>query len=388
LEDNKKGQRDISDLKARLGLKKTGVMPAVSSTGQPAAPAQPGQQGTVPPPIGKPIPPPFGQPAAEPEPVAAEPADPRRDPFAQQQAANLAAFYGIGQVLPGSAEGVSDAPISKPKPWGRIGLVAGIALATFVVGNLFGGVYASRVEFNRTIDQAVTIRAEVDRVAKQVGSLTDVIKASEDTKKGIPDFAMTKKLAELDLKKPDTTKLFRTNYARLEDIAIERLFTYYNESIKLFDLVALHAKRTEADQASIESFVKSAGKDANKNYGVIIDASKAVPVGSLVEVGSPVCSGGGECGANNLTGFKYRTEAGGAWSERPIKGLPSATVTPIQQTALFKAVAQGNPDILAMQAYNRRLAEITELMGKIQKGQKDVDADLKRAGERPHVFTF
>jgi len=388
LEDNKKGQRDISDLKARLGLKKTGVMPAVSSTGQPAA--TPGQPATVPPPIGKPIPPPFGQPAAaEPEPVAAEPPDPRRDPFAQQQQANLAAFYGIGQVLPGSTDGVSDAPLSKPKPWGRIGLVSGIAIGTFAVGIAFGSVYASRVEFNRTIDQAGGIRTEVDKIAKQVSSLTDLIKSSEDTKKGNPDFVMTKKLAELDLKKPDTTKIFRTNYAKLDDIAIERLFTYYDQTIKLFDLIAVHAKKTDADQGAIENFLKSGGKDANKNYGVIMDMSGPVPVAKFVEVGTPVCAGGGsECGARDLTGFKYRTESGGSWSERPIKGPPASTVTPIQQTGLFKSMAQGNPDILAVQAYARRLAEITELAGKIQTGQKDVVADLKRASERPHVFTF
>ena len=110
MDDNKKpGQRDISDLKARLGLKKnTAAMPAVTPPAAQRSPAQAGAA-TVAESAGRR---PTRadsvavrrQPRACPAPAApAAPPDPRRDPFAQQQAANLAAFYGVGQVLPGLA---------------------------------------------------------------------------------------------------------------------------------------------------------------------------------------------------------------------------------------------------------------------------------------------
>ena len=137
MEDNKKpGQRDISDLKARLGLKKTSAMPAVTPAGIPqhqapnipapipssgSGPSASNQGSSIPSPFGRPEP--QAQPQAAPAP--APPPDPRRDPFAQQQAANLAAFYGVGQVLPGSGDSVSDAPLSKPKAWGSIVVVTG-----------------------------------------------------------------------------------------------------------------------------------------------------------------------------------------------------------------------------------------------------------------------
>src|SRR5262249_48923105 len=146
-ETKKPGPRDISDLKARLGLKKPGAAPAgtTPAAGAPAA-TTPAAAGGAPV-AAKPIPSPFGQPHpapapgappvaarpipspfGQPEPAPAQPAappDPRRDPFAQAQAANLAAFYGIGQTLPGQADSTPAQQVSKPKPWGRIGAVVG-----------------------------------------------------------------------------------------------------------------------------------------------------------------------------------------------------------------------------------------------------------------------
>lgn len=406
MDENKKpggpAGRDISDLKARLGLKKTGVMPAVSPTGQPAPPAPAGQPGApapapVPPPPGTPaaqaaIPAPFAQPA-QPAPAAAPapPPDPKRDPFAQQQAANLAAFYGIGQVLPGSTEGVAAEPISKPKPWGRIGIYAVAGLVVFGVGGACGAVYNGRVEFNRTIDHAATIRGEVDKIAKQVNSINDLINGSQLTKEGKPDFELAKKLADLDLKKPDTQKLFKTNYARLEDVAVERLFTYYNTAIQLFDEVGVHAKKTESDKEQIEKFAASGGGRSDKLFGVTLNLTGAIPQASLVEMGTPVCKDKEktDCNVNELAGFKYRAEPSGSWQERPVKGAPGSTVIPIDtRTAMFKNAMSGSPESLAHAAYMRRLADLKlHAMGLLGQ-QKDVVGDMKRAAERPKVFTF
>jgi hypothetical protein len=393
LEDNKKpgGGRDISDLKARLGLKKTGVMPAVSpQQGGQQAPAPTGTAQASQPSQPSAIPSPFGPPPGS-EPAPAAPPDPRRDPFAQQQAANLAAFYGIGQVLPGSGDSVSAAPISKPKPWGRIIAVLGVGAVTFFLGNACGRVYQSRVEFNNTIDHAADIRKEVDGLAKKLNEVNDALNGSAPTRQGQPDFELSKKLGAMDLKKPDTTKLFHTNYYHFEPAAIERLFTYFDNTIKLYDAIAIHAKRTEGDQQSIENYIKSQHDNtgAGKNYGVIQDWSSTIPVAKLVEMGAPVCPGGKpDCKANELEGFKFRTEAGQAWTQRPLKGKPGEIVLPINKTPLFNQAMNGNPDMLAMRDYLRRLGEIRELAGKLSTGQKDLTGDLEKETKRVKVFTF
>jgi hypothetical protein len=400
LDDNKKpGGRDISDLKARLGLKKTGVMQAVTPSGAPQTPQAPqaGAPAPIPSPIAPPptaaaqkaIPSPFGQPEAPPQPAA--PPDPRRDPFAMQQAANLAAFYGIGQALPGSTEGVSAEPLSKPKPWGMIGLLTLVGALVFGVGNACGRIYQSRAEFNMTIDQAGQIRTEVEKLSRNLNNIADTINASKLTQQGQPDFELASQLGSLDLAKPDTQKIFHTNYMHFEDPAIERLFNYYNHTIVLYEAITQHAKKTDADRASIESYMKSGGDHkADKNYGIVLDLSGALPLAKFAELGAPVCPNPEDtnCPPAQLKGFKFRFDSGGSWGEKPIHGNPKDTVTPIEPSALFKTIAAGNPDILAYKDYLRRVVTIKAMAGSLVAEQKDVLGDLKKTTERPKVFVF
>ncbi len=384
MDENKKpGARDISDLKARLGLKKTGTMAAV-----PGADAGPG---AAPPPGGAaPIPAPFGQPAAPPSPFAqpaapAAPPDPRRDPFAQQQAANLAAFYGIGQALPGSDDGTSAAPMEKKKPWGMLAGVGLGALGIFIVGSFWGGISKTRVEFNETSDHAVLIRNEVDKLQKSLDKILAEVRKSG----GKLDVSEAQRLGELELKKPSQVVLFHTNYVHLEGMGMERLFSYYNDTIKLYDDITAHTKKTKADAEAIQRVIDSATKNT-KNYGVVINATGAVPLASFAEVGAPVCPTPGQvdCKADELKGFKYRLEAGQAWSEKPLKGKLGETITPLQRTPLFDSVVVGSADAVALEAYKRRQATILELVGNLEKTQKELAVDLKRTAERPKVFTF
>jgi hypothetical protein len=394
LDENKKpGPRDISDLKARLGLKKAAPAPNTTpAQGQPQAAAPlPSPTGAAAGPKARAIPSPFAQPEPPPEPAApAAPPDPRRDPFAMQQAANLAAFYGIGQALPGSADSVSAEPLSKPKPWGIIGLFAIVGVVVFGLGNACGRIYQSRAEFNITIDQAGQIREEVDRLSKQLNKVAEVLNASKETQKGNPDFDMSAALGAMDLKKPDTQKIFHTNYMHFEDPAIERLFNYYDHTIQLYDQITLHAKKTDADKAAIQSYMANGAGKGNKNYAVVIDATGGITLANFAELGSPVCPDPAQtdCPPAQLKGFKYRFDSGGAWGEKPTKGKPTDIVIPIKPSALFGSVAAGNPDILAYKDYLRRVVTIKALAGELMAEQKDVLGDLKKTAERPKVFVF
>jgi hypothetical protein len=394
LDENKKpGPRDISDLKARLGLKKTGVMPAASpNTTSPVGQsvAQPGYGGPAAQPAGPP--PPFGRAAEVPVQPAAPP-DPRRDPFqsAQQQqaAANLAAFYGIGQSLPGSADTVHAEPISQPKPWGRIAAVLAIAILPFVVGNACGRIQRDRIEYNTTTEQAGQIRQEVEKMAKNLKTIVDTLNSTPAGRKGDIDLDLSAKLGALDLKKPDTVRIFHTNYNSLEPVIVERLMQYYDNTIKLYDAVAQHAKKTENDKDALVRMGKEGAK-SDKNYGVIVEPQGGLMLAKFVEVGAPVCNEPGktDCNANELKGFQYRLDSGSGWGTRPVKGKPEMIVMPLQQTPLFKAVAAGNPDFLAVKDYARRMAEIKTLAAQIMNQQKDVLSDLQKSSERPKLFAF
>jgi hypothetical protein len=405
LEDNKKpGPRDISDLKARLGLKKTGTMPAVTqSTPQPPGqqqapnplgqPAQP-QYEAAPPPAAsaasRPLPNPFGRPEPAPQaPPPAAPPDPRRDPFAQQQQASLAAFYGINQSIPGSADALDAQPISKPKPWGKIGFILGVSAVPFIIGSWVGAISRGRSDYNTTTEQAGQIYGEVEKISKQLTAIADTINASPESRKGNVDIEMSAKLGALDLKKPDTVKIFHTNYQNLEPIVVERLMQYYNGTTKLLDEVAAHSKKTENDKDALVRMQKEGAK-ADKNYGVIVEQQGGLTLAKFVEVGSPVCNDPSktDCNANELKGFQYRLDSGSGWGTRPVKGKPESIVMPLQQTPLFKAVAAGNPDFLAVKDYARRMAEIRQQLGQLMNSQKEVLGDLKKASDRPKMLAL
>ena len=398
MEDNKKSGkgRDLGDLKARLGLKKGGgAAPAPGADDQGAAapstraPSTTGPQAVLPPPIAGVGPQPQAQAQAEPPP----PADPRRDPFAAQQqaqAAQLAAFYGLGQALPGSADAVPDSALAKPKPWNKIMPFVGLGIGALFIGLLFGRLTAGRAEYNLTIDHASKIRDEVQKLAKNLDTIAQTINSSKDTLKGNIDLELTPKLGALDLKKPDPAKLFHTNYAHFDPVAVERLMTYYNDTIALYGEIESHVKKTEADKDSIANFVKNGASKSDKNFGVIMDVSGAIPIAQMVEVGSPVCNKQGvtDCNAAELKGFKYRTDAGGAWGEKPLRGKPGETITPLNQTPFFKSIASGSPDILAVKDYARRIARIQAAVIKLTNAQKDVLADMKKAADKPRLIAF
>ncbi len=391
MEDNKKSGkgRDLGDLKARLGLKKTGVMTAVTppaddGSGQQQPPSTTGPQAILPPPIAGVGPPPE------------ERADPRRDQLAAQQqaqaaqAAQLAAFYGLNTALPGSADAVPDSALNKPKVFSKIAPYLGLAAGAIVVGLIFGRLTAGRAEYNQTIDHASKIRDEIQKMAKNLDTVTNTINASKDTLKGNIDLELTPKLAGMELKKIETTKIFRTNYAHLDDVVVDRLMNYYYDTNALYAEIESHVKKTEADKDAIANFVKNGAGKSDKNFGVIMDLTGKIPIAQMVEVGSPVCNKQGvtDCNADELKGFKYRTDSGGQWGEKPLRGKPGETITPLNQTPFFKSIASGSPDILAVKDYARRIARISAQVTKLKAAEKDVLSDMKKAAEKPRLIAF
>ena len=115
-----------------------------------------------------------------------------------------------------------------------------MAAIPFIVGAGVGGISKSRSEYNVTTDQAGQIREEVEKISKQLNLLSDTIMSSAETRKGGVDIDMSAKLGALDLKKPDTNKIFHTNYQNMEPVIVERLMEYYDGTIKLFDVAVPH----------------------------------------------------------------------------------------------------------------------------------------------------
>ncbi len=369
MEENQKktGTRDISDLKARLGMKKTGMQPAVP----PPAP-----------PVADPIiasPPPMA-------PSAPVVADPRRDPFAVA-APSAPAYYDA--PLPGVDDGQPAASLSKPQPWGKVIRIALIGVVALGAGFATGRSCDARMTYNLATDDAAKVKTEVEKLAKKLDTISQTIDASAAAQRHNPDPDLAEKLGSLGLKDPETQAIFHTNYYRLTDLAIDRLFNYYNDTLRLYRMVRDHAKRSEGDKEAIVNFMKNVGK-TEKNYAVYLDTSSAIALAHFVELGTPVCQeeGKSDCNASQLKGFKYRTDVGGSWFEKPTHGKPTEMIYPLKKEGLLTTVASGSPDLIAARDHLRRQEEIRLIAAKLATDQKALLADLQHAAERPKLITF
>ena len=126
-----------------------------------------------------------------------------------------------------------------------------IAAIPFVVGNACGRIQRDRIEYNTTTDQAGQIREEVEKMSKTLNVIVDTLNSTPAGRKGDVDIELSAKLGTLDLKKPDTVRIFHTNYNSLEPVIVERLMQYYDGTIKLYDEIATHAKKVENDKDAL-----------------------------------------------------------------------------------------------------------------------------------------
>lgn len=416
--DNPKQGPNVTDLKARLGLKKQPGGGAPAAGGAPFAPAPlpggpqpgvvappgvraPGPIGGVPSPLGNvPAPPgmapsPMAQVGNVPPPPGfpqqAEPPaqDPRRDPYAAQQAAmaaNLAAFYGAGQPLPGNADEVKTE--KKKAPVATILMIVGPAVGALIVGYLFGNIAYGRKDYNMTTTQASQVRDRVEKVQKQVLQVQAALREIKLSDREAPDFKKIEKLAEIDFKEPDiTTDLFHTNYYSFEMPVVQSLFNYYQDTLALSKQLADHSARTLKDKESIEKYTKANAGKQDKPLGVILDYSQALPTAQLVEMGGLVCPTPGQTDCPPAEAkFQFRTSLGGSFQTRGVKGTPQNVVFPITPTELQKQVMSGDPSLLAFRDYVRRAAALYETMKRCADDYKQLEDGLKKRANQPMMF--
>lgn len=388
--------KDIADLKARLGLLK-------GPAGQPGAPAPAPFPPAASPFPGPPAPAaPFpgappgaagrGRPAMQSAVAAPVSAPPAPDPYA-----SLKPQPGKFDMRP-----VDDAaPVANVKSKGGkmllVFLIAGAGGGAFL-GYGFGASGVGRRAYNQANASAKVIKTELDEMQKTILQIGQAVaysqqRAEKDKK---DSSAYDPKLIE-DLEKvkldprPDTTRVFKTDYARLENLAVDRLMNYYYDSIALYGEVERHIKRTKADKDTLEGLAaKQAQKEGSNNYGVVFDSRGRLVIASLVEVGKPVCKGGEEtCPGDQIEGFQIRSNTGAPWTTRKIAPKPAGDiVAPLDRTPLLEAVMAGSPEQVRFEQYRQRYNNIRLILARLAASRKDLLEAIDKAAQRPDLFTF
>ncbi|HNN94614.1 MAG TPA: hypothetical protein PKI03_20200 [Pseudomonadota bacterium] len=367
-----------------MAAPKPGGLPVPAAIAGPPS-AAPGGQVAIPPP-----------PGFTPPPEAAVPApEPRRDPYAAQQAAvaaNLAAFYGRGEPLPGDGDAIKqDAP--KAKPWAIVAAALGAGLFMGAVGWAIGNISVSRNDYNITTDHAVRIRDQVEKIHKQVEKVKDALKEIKPTPndREMPNFAAIEKLSDIDFKEPDITRdLFHTNYFSFEPTNVQQVFQYYNDTTLLSKQLAEHVTRTQKDKDTIEKFVKANQGKQEKPLGVILDYSSKLPLAQLVEIMSPPSCpkpDQTDCPVEDMK-MRFRTSLGGEGQLRAVKGAPKDVVFAINPSELQKQMMNGDPGMFAFRDYLRRTGAIVETMRRISETEKVLVEGLKKRANQPKLFAL
>jgi hypothetical protein len=398
LEQPKKpGPRDITDLKARLGLNK-GAAPAAPPPGAgrvpfpgpaPQPPAPTGAQQFYNPAPQQPGPPPqmghpqqgFGQPAPQ-----------MHDPFASMRPPAGHTF----DLRP-----VEDMqPVAKVKRGGLMSLlVIGGAILLFgiIVGSMSGITMGARRAWNQTNHAAKIVSKELQEMQKTVTQIETAVgmaiqrAAAEKHDRLSYDAKLVEDLEKVKLDpRPDTSKIFHTDYARLEDLAVDNLMAYYYDTIALYNEVERHVRKTKADKESLAAFAAKQGEKAQANYGVVFAGGGKMVIANLVEIGTPVCKGGGvDCPMDQLEGFQIRSAAGSSWSTRKVGAKPDGSiVVPLDRTPLLESAMAGSPEQARMEQYRGRYANIQLLLARLKQTQKPLQEAVTKAAARPDMFTL
>ncbi|HJZ87904.1 MAG TPA: hypothetical protein VKN99_22170 [Polyangia bacterium] len=372
---NKPGKpRDISDLKARLGLAKPA--PPVPR-GDGAAPGRPGAPRAIPAP-----------PGASAQAQAAPAPDMRTDPLramgAMASAAPAPAYH------PYIDDGKPVESVAARGAHRAARMTLGFALlGGFIFGYWWGGVVGDRKMHNRMVDDAARIKGEVEVMSKRLTIIVDALNRNgQKYPTGAPDFELTAAMKGFDLSQPNQTTLFRTNYARFEDIAIDELFNYYNDTIALYEQIRRHVSASEKEKDLLDAFAKES-KTQDVLYGVVIEPGK-VTTGKLVQLIENVCKGGKKDCTNvaDLEGFMATYSPGGTTFKAVLSGS-GPKVIPLAHSEMFDGMVSGaRPEALAGLDYKRRLANIRILATKLFNIQKSLQQHLADEAAKPKVFAL
>jgi hypothetical protein len=416
------GTRDISELKARLGLKK-----AAPEAGK--APAKP--SGGVAPPPGLNVPGPTR--ATQAQPVIPAASD---DPFGNM---NAMAQIGTAQRAPEIVIVNDGKPVESVSTGTRaatFGKWAAIALVPLILGWQIGAIGRSAAIYNDGITYAGKILGNVARAKKDLSDLqnelTDALKKSggkaDASVTKILQTAMQKPTFKLSTsERPDAVKepedapaVYRIPQGSLEPALSGRVVSFYAHVNELTQLLDEHVKAARVDDMALATAAQNAdnaqveiGGQKIVKYAIVLsnpsDADRAAGKANggygaqLVEIGPQMCADkslakDGQC-PDGPPGIGYRTAPSGEheslWNRAEVAKAQAGQPFPLNQlvllapTGIADTLVKGAAPSASELLYQRRVDKIMELTADLLKEGEDLGNALKvKANPDNKKFTF
>jgi hypothetical protein len=388
------GAKDISDLKARLGLKKSG----------------PGAKGGVVPPgarAGGVIPAPPG--AQPPRPHIP---DAKEDPFG---AMNALAAHGATVSRPAEIIVIQDdASVERvqKRARARMYILGGVMLVPLIVGVAVGRISSGAKNYNRVIEDAAKIRDDIKKQRDGLIRIQQVlVGAKERGKNKFPpgDPKLTAELAAVPPLAPNVDVVFDSFMYDLSPELVAATLSFYVDALELNELIKSHVKLSkDSDRAlnkgkeNITKFLSSAGQFG---FGGLVETpsedeakSGAPPKVKIVQLGAPVCEGDKSpseqgCGSKKITGFRYRPDETVPWGVKKAStaegaGITADAIVALDFNKILLGIVQGGEATVAEAGYTARITKIEEKVNQLLESERGISSRLNNKANESKKFTF
>ncbi|MBL9018870.1 MAG: hypothetical protein JNL83_32080 [Myxococcales bacterium] len=420
-DSKQKGNRDISDLKARLGLKKGAQAP---TTGQTARANGAAGAGVVPPP-GMNLPPPPGM--APPQP--AQPAIPNAadDPFG---AMNAMAAVGTVQRAPEIVivnDGKPVENVGHVSMGRKVAMIAIPGVIALVIGVAIGKIGQGASTYNASLSDVKMLLGDkgtpstVAALKQELSKLDTLL--DEKSKAGFRpdpklDAELQKAYKDLEVK---SEIVWRAKQNAMDAEVSSQILSFYAGVTEVRAMIDAHVKSARFDDALYKKSKDKADAAALKptdvpffqdkvRYAVVVQApteTDKVDFGAkIVELMSLMCNGKAVAGdrcpeGESPTGFQYRTEPGGGITEGDL-AVPGADSVPTKKLLLLlpggvrDALVKTADGVASEAVYQRRLRMIYErvhgvegkVRGLLAEGNKLQELLEKEANKSPRFSFF
>ncbi len=386
MSDSKKpaGRGDISDLKARLGLKKGAAAPTTGQT------RSNGASGGVVAPPGMNLPAPPG---LQPPPQPAQPAipDAASDPFG---AMNAMAAVGTVQRAPEIVIVNDGKPVENVGSQSKGATIAKIAIPAVVgiaLGIAIGKIGATNGSYNAGLSDVKAILGDktttstVANLKQQLSALDTRLDEAKSKNSFKPDAALDKELEAFTKALDVKAEVFKAKTNTLDPDTTAKLVQFYGGVAEVKSMIDLHLKSAKSDDQAFKKAKEKAdagtvkdGDNAYLNgqfrYAMVMSApTEGEPAdfgAKLVELGPPFCGGklatSGKCAdGEQPSSFSYRVEPGATWTEGKLATSGSDSVPTKQLVMLLPggvrdSLVKGADGVASEAYYQRRLRTIYE----------------------------
>ncbi len=398
LSKQKRPGGDISDLKARLGLKK------------PKASKQ-HPRGIVRPP-GAPLPPPPGapQPSSQSGPQATDDPFGAMNAMAAQQAVSRAA-QGPEFVVVNESDPVEE--VSGSAKVVGFAKMAAIVLVPLIIGVVIGKIFEGRARYNQTIEDSGKLSEDVKGIRQSLVSVNNAfLSAKQDGGLKVNDLELLKSLQGLKLRTPDRSLAYRANLRTLDIDLVTNIYDFYQRASNLSKTLQDHIDETKRDSDQLKRLAANRAKvkpDPKTNpytpynYGVYVqipasgDEAKKPFGAKVVQLGLPLCQDekpapNGIC-PGPPKGFRYRLQGTGGWGTKwlatPDEGkVAKDNLLILQPTRLFETLLKESKPALAELYYFRRVRALAKETAELIELGSSIESQLKAKAKEPTRFAL